>query len=173
MPNYRRFYIPNSIYFITAVTNNRLPVFKEDKNIKILFNTLNSVRDIKPFDLTAYCLLHEHLHLLLRIDEESKYNITDIMHSLKRNFTINYKNYYKITHGINLWQKRFWDHIIRDEGGLKKHLDYIHYNPVKHGLTLKPEEYKYSSFNRWIENGFYEEGLGHVEPDDLKNIEFE
>ncbi len=89
MPNYRRFYIPNSVYFITAVTNNRLPVFKEDENIKILFSTLNSVRDIKPFDLTAYCLLHEHPHLLLGIGEESKYNVTDIMHSLKRKFTIN------------------------------------------------------------------------------------
>ncbi len=89
MPNYRRFYIPNTVYFITAVTNNRLPIFKEDENIKILFNTLNSVRDIKPFDLTAYCLLHEQLHLLLKISEESKYNVTDIMRVLKRNFTIN------------------------------------------------------------------------------------
>ena len=173
MPNYRRYYIPNSIYFITAVTNNRLPIFKDEENIKILFNTLNSVRDIKPFDLIGHCLLYNHLHLLLGIGEESKYNITDIMQSLKRNFTINYKKSHKITHGLNLWQKRFWDHIIRDEDDFKKNLDYIHYHPVKHRLTLKPEEYKYSSFNRWMKNGFYEEGWGHSEPDDLKNIEFE
>jgi putative transposase len=173
MPNYRRYYIPNSIYFITTVTNKRLPIFKDSKNIQILFNTLKTVRHIKQFDLVAYCLLYDHLHLLIGINEECKYDITNVIHSLKRNFTINYKKIYKITHEVNLWQKRFWDHIIRNENDFKKHMDYIHYNPVKHGITLKPEEYKYTSFNKWVENGFYEKGWGHSEPFDLTDIEFE
>ena len=129
------------------------------------------VRYIKPFDLIAYCLLYDHLHLLIGIREECKYDITNIIHSLKRNFTIDYKKIYKITHETSLWQKRFWDHIIRNENDFKKHMDYIHYNPVKHGITLKPEEYKYTSFNKWVENGFYEKGWGHSQPDDLTDIE--
>ena len=173
MPNYRRYYIPNSVYFITTVTNKRLAIFKNNENIKIIFNTLKTVKDMKPFDLIAYCLLYDHLHLLIGIDEKFKYNITQIMHSLKRNFTLNYKNIHKINHEINLWQKRFWDHIIRNENDMKRHVDYIHYNPVKHGITIKPEEYKYSSFNLWVEKGFYEIGWGHSEPDNLKDIEFE
>ncbi len=173
MPNYRRYYVPNSIYFITTVTNKRLPVFKDEINIEIIFNTLNTVRSIKSFDLIAYCLLHDHLHLLIEVGEECKHNITDIIHSLKRNFTMNYKKHYEITHRLNLWQKRFWDHIIRNEDDFQRHIDYIHYNPVKHGIVFMPEEYEYSSYNKWMKNGFYEKGWGHSEPDDLKDIEFE
>ncbi|MCF6150610.1 MAG: transposase [Candidatus Kuenenia sp.] len=173
MSNYRRYYIPNSLYFITAVTNNRLPLFKNEKNIQLIFDTLHKVGEIKPFDLRAYCVLHDHLHLLIGIGETSGYNITDIVHSLKRNFTINYKKAHNITHEISLWQKRFWDHIIRNENDFKRHMDYIHYNPVKHKITLSPEEYKYSSFNKWIEKGFYEKGWGHSEPEDLREIDYE
>ena len=173
MPNYRRYYIPNSLYFITTVTDKRLPVFNNEKNIQIIFNTLHTLKEIKPFDLKAYCILHDHLHLLIGIGETSRYNITDIIHSLKRNFTLNYKKSYNIIREINLWQKRFWDHIIRNENDFKRHIDYIHFNPVKHGITSNPEGYKYSSFNEWAENGFYEQGWGHSEPEDLREIDYE
>jgi putative transposase len=128
---------------------------------------------MKPFNLIAYCLLYDHFHLLIGIGEECKYNITNIMHSLKRNFTINYKKMYKITHEINLWQKRFWDHMIRNENDFRKHLDYIHYNPVKHGITLKPEDYTYSSLKIWMKKGFYEKGWGYSQPENLKDVELE
>ncbi len=173
MSNYRRYYIPNSIYFITTVTNKRLPIFKDEKNIQIIFTTLKTVKHMKPFNLIAYCLLYDHFHLLISIGEECKHNITNIIHSMKRNFTMNYKKGHKITHKINLWQKRFWDHMIRNENDLKIHLDYIHYNPVKHGITFKPENYKYSSLNIWMKKGFYETGWGHSEPENMKDIEFE
>jgi len=60
-----------------------------------------------------------------------------------------------------------------NENDFKRHMDYIHYNPVKHGITLKPEEYRYSSFNKWVKEGFYEKGWGHTEPEDLKDMKFE
>jgi putative transposase len=56
---------------------------------------------------------------------------------------------------------------------LKQHIDYIHYNPVKHGLVGCPEDYSYSSYSYWLEKGYYEQGWGHSEPDSLKGIEFE
>jgi len=72
-----------------------------------------------------------------------------------------------------LWQRRFWDHIIRDEDDLKMHVDYIHYNPVKHGLVARPEDYPYSSYRYWFERGYYEEEWGHSEPENLKGMDFE
>lgn len=65
---------------------------------------------------------------------------------------------------MNFWQMRFWDHIIRDEVDLQRHLDYIHYNPVKHGWVAKPEDWPHSSFLAWKERGAYTDGWGWSEP---------
>jgi len=54
-----------------------------------------------------------------------------------------------------VWQKRYWEHLIRDEEDFRRHVDYIHYNPVKHGLADRPIDWKYSSFDKWIERGDY------------------
>jgi putative transposase len=55
----------------------------------------------------------------------------------------------------DVWQRRFWEHVIRDEADFRKHLDYLHYNPVKHGLVRCPHEWQVSSFHRWVEQGMY------------------
>jgi putative transposase len=68
---------------------------------------------------------------------------------------------------LRFWQKRFWDHIIRDEEDLAQHLDYIHYNPVKHGLVTRPEEWQHSSFIAWQERGAYPEQWGWTLPGSL------
>jgi REP element-mobilizing transposase RayT len=60
------------------------------------------------------------------------------MHSLKPNFTKAYKRAIGVTGSVKFWQKRFWEHTIRDEKDFECHLDYIHFNPVKHGLVTKP-----------------------------------
>ena len=59
-----------------------------------------------------------------------------------------------------LWQRRFWEHLIRDDADFSRHCDYIHYNPVKHGLCDAPEEWPYSSFHRFVAQGIYEKGWG-------------
>jgi putative transposase len=65
---------------------------------------------------------------------------------------------------MQFWQKRFWDHVIRDEVDFQRHLDYIHYNPVKHGLVIKPEDWAHSSFSAWKERDAYPDGWGWSEP---------
>ena len=55
-----------------------------------------------------------------------------------------------------VWQRRFWEHVIRDQEDLNQHLDYIHYNPVKHGLARCPHEWAYSTFGRWVKRGGYD-----------------
>lgn len=96
MPNYRRYYIPNSIVFITCVTTNRTPYLKTDDDIGLFMDTLKHVQQIYPFHLLAYVILPDHFHWLLN-PKENKNNFSVILHSLKRNYTLNYKRQQHIT----------------------------------------------------------------------------
>jgi putative transposase len=62
-----------------------------------------------------------------------------------------------------VWQRRFWEHQIRDDDDFINHLNYIHYNPVRHGLTMAPKDWPFSSFSRYVEKGFYDELWGASE----------
>jgi putative transposase len=172
MPNYRRYYLENSPVFITCVTKNRYPFLEGEKNLSVFWDTVAVVKIIYPFDLLAYVLLPDHFHLILQCDNQGV-NFSQIMHSLKRNFTNNFKKASGINHSIIIWQDRFWDHVIRNEQDLKIHLDYIHWNPVKHGLVSEPEMWKQTSFHDWIKKGLYEQDDLRQEPDEIKNISFE
>jgi putative transposase len=88
------------------------------------------------------------------------------MHSIKRNFTKYYKEKNNITNSLSLWQKRFWDHVIRDEDDLENHLHYIHFNPVKHGYVKDPAEWNDSSFKAWQIIGLYPKDIIWNEPED-------
>ena len=76
---------------------------------------------------------------------------SDIIHSLKPNFTKEYKKLIELppSKSIKFWQKRFWDHVIRDDRDFENHLHYIHFNPVKHGLVKDPCDWKDSSYIEW------------------------
>ncbi len=67
-------------------------------------------------------------------------------------------------HG-KIWQNRFWEHLVRDEEDYRRHLDYIHINPVKHGLAARPEDWPHSSFGHYRDKGWYEPGWGAALPD--------
>jgi putative transposase len=109
----------------------------------------------------------------MRVDN-SKGHFSTVMHSLKRNFTMNYKKFHSISSSFTVWQKRFWDHVIRDEYDLNRHLDYIHWNPVKHGFVDHPEDWPQSSFLDWLERGYYPENWGwEHEPKNIEGMNFE
>jgi len=171
MPNFRRYYFPEAIYFIVAVTRHRRNVFAQAANADLLYETLRQVRCIKPFRLWAHAVIPDHLNLL--IQPTGNVNISRIMLSVQRGFTLNYKDAYGITDSLSLWQRRFWDHIIRDEEDLQRHFDYIHYQSVKHGLVARPEDYPHSSYRYWLDKGYYELGWGYSEPEDIEGMEFE
>jgi len=157
MPNYRRIYQPNACVFITVVTAQRTPYFHHKENILLYQETLQNVQNLYPFDLIAYVILPDHFHWLLNLTGNNK-DFSKIVHSFKRNFTVNYKHFNDIQQPLSIWQKRYWDHMIRNEKDLQKHLDYIHWNPVKHKIASQPDQYEFSSFNKFIENGFYPSG---------------
>ena len=77
-----------------------------------------------------------------------------------------------------VWQRRFWEHTVKDESDLERHFDYIHYNPVKHGLVESPRDWPYSSFHRWVRLGVYPNDwgcskYGQLKFDDLEETALE
>lgn len=89
----------------------------------------------------------EHLHLII---EAGDIPISKIMHDFKLSFSAYYRKRNNMLSG-KVWQLRFWDHIIRNQKDLNRHIDYIHYNPVKHGLTNRPFDYANTSIHRYKE----------------------
>ncbi len=150
MPNFHRFYIPNSIVFITCITYGRYPYLLKEDDIQLFMTTVNAVQIIHPFTLPAYVILPDHFHWLIQLPEDQP-DFSKVMQSVKWNYSLNYKRFHEISGKFNLWHRRFHDHVIRSEQDLEHHLGYIHWNPVKHGLAQSPEEWKYSSYKNWAE----------------------
>jgi putative transposase len=72
-----------------------------------------------------------------------------------------------------VWQRRFWEHTIRDEDDWRRHVDYIHYNPVKHGLAKRPGDWPWSSFRKAVAKGWYDEAWGACEPEAIDGMDYE
>ena len=164
----RRVYVEEGTYFITAVTLHRHRIFAQEGEIARLRETLRTVKEAHPFTMLAYVFLHEHFHLLIRLGQTT--DISKMMHSIKRNYTLNYKAARGGNGRVTLWQHGFWDHVIRNEQDFQNHMDYIHYNPVKHGYVARPEDYPHSSYVEYVRRGWYEMGWGHKDPDCLTDI---
>jgi len=169
MGNIRRYYLPGSIVFITQVVARRTPIFGNVEHLDLLRQTLRRVKEIHPFTMLGFVFLPDHFHLLIQPTGQN--NFSTIMHSLKRNFTQQYKASLGITAPMQFWQKGFWDHVIRDEGDLQRHLDYIHYNPVHHGLVERPEKWPHSSYHEWRKRNAYPERWGWSLPDSLTGVQ--
>ena len=143
MTNIRRHFQPNEIVFMTHVTFKSMPVLVE--NSGILHQLLEIIEKISSVQIIAWVILPDHFHLLADIGDE---DISRLMTKVKLSFSTKYR----ISKGIKsgrVWQYRFWDHIIRDQDDMNRHIDYIHYNPVKHGYVGKPGDWEMSSFRKY------------------------
>ena len=155
MSNFRRYYQNNNIVFITIVTYNRNPILIE--NIDILRNAFKAVK--YEYKIIAGIVLPDHIHLL--IQTKNSEDFPKIIKSVKVNFSQNFPfnelqtSEQKQRREKGIWQRKYYDHIIRDEDDLYKHLDYIHFNSMKH-LNIKPVDWEFSSFNKYVLNGYYE-----------------
>lgn len=167
----RRLYLPDVVYFITCVLAKRTPLLADERHMTLFKETLREVKEAYPFTMRAYAFLPDHFHLLIYVPSTT--NISNLMKSVKWNFTLNYKKLNKIDAPVKLWQRGFWDHVIRDEADFINHFHYIHFNPVKHGLVHCPIEYAHTSYQSYLERGWYEEEWGCTEPEEVKNLNFE
>jgi putative transposase len=154
MPNFRRYYFPGALIFITCVTYKRQPILKQREDVELFWMVAKRVRAIYHYHLLAYVILPDHFHWILQNAKTSN-NFSDVVRSVKRNFTVEYKRSHALDESSQVWQPRFWDHIIRDEEDLENHIHYIHNNPVKHGLVDEPQAWSESSFSFWQRQGLY------------------
>lgn len=129
MTNIRRYHLSNQAVFITAVCHQRRPVLANEQEKTLLLAVMREVKAEIPFHLLAYVILNDHFHCLIR--PEADRDFSRIVQSVKLRFTRRWKREQAVETSVTLWQRRFWDHVIRDSTDLQQHLDYIHYNPVK------------------------------------------
>jgi putative transposase len=169
MPDYRRLYIPGGLYFFTLVTHRRRRFLTDALARECLRVSLDLTRKSLPFDLVAIVLLPDHLHTLWKLpDGDDDFSFR--WKCIKEGFTKDYLGRGGTEAGRSpsrkrrqersIWQRRFWEHAIRDEQDFERHMDYIHYNPVKHGLVERPFQWPYSSFHRYVKLGVYPENWG-------------
>lgn len=153
MKSLRRFKATGAEYFITAVTFNREPLLHH--SLEMFWQSWGEVQ------LTAWVVLPEHFHALLSPGNES---ISEVIHRFKITYSRRFRDAFR---SGQVWQNRFWDHVIRDQDNLNRHIDYIHYNPVHHGLALDPFMVEYSSADSWLQKGFYSRDWGVEEKPEL------
>lgn len=164
MSHYRRSNTPGATYFFTVVTYHRQPILCEEPLRKALRNALHTVRRKWPFTIDAWVRLPDHLHCMWTLppgdaDFSTRWAVIKQQTSLAcaatyRNVTLlitSKRNHREST----LWQRRFWEHWIRDESDLQRHIDYIHVNPVKHGVCRQVADWPYSTFYRYMARGIY------------------
>ncbi|MDP2853154.1 MAG: transposase [Smithellaceae bacterium] len=172
MGNYRRVYRPGGCYFFTVVTHGRQGILNHPDVLERLRSAFRHVRTTRPFTIDAIVVLPDHLHCLWRLplnDHDFSIRWRLIKHYVSTGIAapINYR------HEKAFWQRRFWEHLIRNEEDWRRHMDYIHYNPVKHGYTKNVSEWPYSSFRRAVKDGLYAPDWGSRELEELIKIEIE
>jgi len=155
MPNYRRARVPGGTYFFTVVAHGRKPVLTCEATRAALRAAVHAVRDTQPFHVEAWVLLPDHLHCMWQLPEgDADYPIR--WAQIKR-FS---RHRLGMRPEEKLWQARYWEHCIRDEDDYARHLDYIHWNPVKHGLVAQAAAWPYSTFHRFVAAGVYSADWG-------------
>jgi len=159
MPEYRRMDAPGGTFFLTIVTYERTPLFTERANVELLRTIIGSVQRERPFVFPGAVILPDHLHFIWELPA-SDTDFSTRVGLLKARFTKALGDQ-PATRGRvlvsrrrhrerSVWQRRFWEHTIRDEQDFETHMDYMHYNPVKHGLARCPHAWPYSSFHHWV-----------------------
>lgn len=128
--------------------------------INLLQAAFAQVKINHPFEIEAVVILPEHLHCILSLpDGDSDFSTRWGL--IKAYFSRNIEKSERISQSRNkrgergIWQRRFWEHLIRDEADYRQHVDYIHWNPVKHGWVQKVKDWPHSSFHDFVKRGIY------------------
>ena len=172
MSNYRRTVIPGGVFFFTVVTHERTRIFTSEERVETLRAAFRKIMAVRPFYMDAVVILPDHLHCLWRLpagDGDFSGRWREIKKSASRQ--IDARTNHRRERSV--WQRRFWEHTIRDEEDWQKHMDYIHYNPVRHGLAARPGDWPWTSFNRAVACGWYEKSWGDSEPTKIIGMDLE
>ena len=161
MSNYRRNYVSGGSYFFTVNLLERNKSLLID-HIEELRTAVKRTQEQKPFEIDAWVVLPDHMHAIWTLPEEDS-DYSGRWRDIKKSFSKSLPKieYVSSTRTMRdergIWQRRFWEHTIRDENDFQRHMDYIHYNPVKHRLVETVKEWPYSTFHRHVKQGTYPE----------------
>jgi putative transposase len=168
---YRRSDVAGATYFFTVVTYQRQSLFADAEAVAMLQAAVQRVRERRPFVIEAQVVLPDHLHTMWTLpDEDCDYSTR--WRLINERFTRQYVARWGETEldlrrslrgERTIWQRRYWEHLIRDDRDFVAHLDYIHLNPVRHRLAKAPRDWPHSTFLGWVAKGTYDLSWGSGE----------
>lgn len=159
MPQYTRAYVPGGTFFFTVALLERKQRLLTD-HVDLLREAFRKVHQKRPFHIDAIVVLPDHLHCVWTLppddpDFSTRWRLikTAFVRGIPTGERLSPRRQRVGERGI--WQRRFWEHMIRDERDFATHLDYVHYNPVKHGHVQRVADWPHSSFHRYVHEGVY------------------
>ena len=173
MPDYRRWYVPGGTFFFTVVTADRRPILCDELARHCLRRAIETIRVRRPIEIVAFVLLPDHFRAVWTPPQGDSDYATRL-----RRIKVEFTGAYLINggseaplsesrqqkHERGVWQRRYWEHTVRDEDDLKRCVDYIHWNPRKHGYVLNVRDWQWSSFHRYVALGEYTRDWGANDP---------
>lgn len=182
MSNYRRASQPGGIFFFTVVAFGRRDILTLPTTRTALRKALDQTRGERPFETVAAVLLPDHLHTVWQLppgdgDFSTRWRLiktrgTRAVQGEGLDVT-SPRETRRRRHERGVWQPRFWEHLVRDNDDLRRHVDYVHWNPVKHGLVKRVQDWPYSTCRRYVRRGIYPPDWGAYEPPSVLGMDVE
>ena len=160
MPNYRRLWVPGGTWFFTVNLLERQGNDLLIREINRLRDCVSRERERRPFSIIAWVVLPEHMHWIWRLPDGDA-DFATRWRRIKTDFSLGIlkterRSLVRVRRGERgIWQRRYWEHAIRDDIDLQRHIDYVHYNPVKHGHVTTVADWPHSSFHRYVQMQHY------------------
>jgi len=162
MSNYRRAQEGGATYFFTVVAYRRQPLLTCPDVLDSLRDAFREVQQTNPFKLDAVVILPDHLHAMWTLpDGDAEFGKRwgmikrHVSKAVSKAISVPVGDSMRSRQESGLWQRRFWEHLIRDDADYARHMDYLHYNPVRHGHVERPADWPHSSFRKCVERGIY------------------
>ncbi len=160
MPDYRRTWHPGGTYFFTVNTLRRHACTLLTQHIDSLRLAVRETRRAHPFVIHGWVVLPDHLHCVIELppgdaDFATRWRLIKGGFSRRLPATER-RSAVRVARGERgIWQRRYWEHLIRDERDFAAHMDYVHFNPVKHGHVARVIDWPYSTFHARMAEGIY------------------
>lgn len=163
--DYRRAWHKGGTYFFTVNCLQRKNNDILIRNIDLLRKVITQVKKSHPFTIHAWVVLPDHMHCVIELPKDdddfaTRWMLIKMLFSkgLPKNETLSKTRKQRRERGI--WQRRYWEHLIKDERDYQAHIDYVHINPVKHGLVKMVKDWLYSTFHNMVGQGIYVQSWG-------------
>jgi len=161
---YRRNFQPGGTYFFTLVTADRHHLFANPDAIALLQTVVREVKTERPFRSEAWVILPDHLHMIWTLpprDADYSGRWSKIKSQFTRRWLASGGAEREVSIGKQrdrrrgVWQPKFYEHTIDSDDEFIEHVEYVHYNPIKHGYVTRPIDWLHSSFHAYVKRGVY------------------